>query len=241
MKKLAFLSDIHANIHALTTVWNELSSIEPDGIYHLGDLVGYNPFPEETIDFVIENNILGLAGNYDLAVSSPDSDPVSKYLKPTISKDGRSVYEWTRENVKDEHAEFLYNLPRRMEMEVEKNRIVMVHGSPVNVREYLRPESPDGLLESYLEKTGANILLCGHTHLPMVKKLNSGWVINPGSVGKPKDGDPRACCLILTIDGDNIFPEIIRLDYPVDETADAVRKAGLPEVMARGLIKGTSS
>lgn len=240
MKKVAILSDIHANIPALEAVWNDLTKQRVDEVYHLGDLVGYNPYPAEAIQFVRENRIPGLVGNYDMAVAGDEPDPVSTYLKPSISPAGRAAYEWTAERVSAEDRAFLLSLPHRIDLTLNGRRATLVHGSPDSIREYLLPDVPEDRFNELFDSSRFDIMLCGHTHIPMIRRFNGGVVINPGSVGKPKDGDPRASYLILHCNGD-VEPELRRVDYPVADVADMIRKCGLPEKQAVSLEKGASA
>lgn len=241
MKKIAILSDIHANVLALEAVWADLEREGIKEVYHLGDLVGYNPFPAETVAFVRAKGIPGLAGNYDLAVASSQPDAMAVYLKPGISPTGLAAYNWTRDHVSPDNRGFLLGLPASLDFRVNGSSLTLAHGSPDNVREYLYPDTPEERLAELLDSTGSDILLCGHTHQPMVRKTRRGLVINPGSVGKPKDGDPRAGYLILSLEADRIEADIRRVEYPVDKVAEAIRRAGLPEAMADSLKRGVSA
>ena len=228
MIHIAFISDIHANAPALEAVWRDIDNQKPDLIYHLGDLVGYNPYPADAVDFIRTNNVPGICGNYDLAVAGSEPDPVAAYLKEKISPAGRAAWEWTRDMISSRDADYLRTLPQRLDLNLDKVRLTLVHGSPENIREYLTPDVPDKRLNQLLGPTGSDAMLCGHTHLPMIKRLEAGLVINPGSVGKPKDGDPRAGYLLLTINKKTITPELRRIDYPMHQVAEVIRSCGLP-------------
>jgi len=241
MRRIAILSDIHANLPALEAVWADVEREEISEVYHLGDLVGYNPYPAETVAFVREKQIPGLAGNYDLAVAGRDPDPVAAYLKKGISAVGRTAYDWTRKRVSDEDCEFLLGLPLRLDLEIEGLRLTLVHGSPQSIREYLYPDAPEEKLRGLLSPTGADLLLCGHTHKPMVRPVDGRLVVNPGSVGKPKDGDPRAGYLILNLEDGRVEPELRRVVYPVDKVAALIRRTDLPPAMADSLERGVSA
>jgi len=241
MRRIAVLSDIHANLPALEAVWADLEREKISEVYHLGDLVGYNPYPAETIAFVREKKIPGLAGNYDLAVVGQDPEPIETYLKKGISAVGRAAYQWTRDRVSVKDREFLLSLPLSLDLEIEGLRLALVHGSPQSVREYLYPDVSEEKLRDLLAPTGPDLLLCGHTHKPMVRPVDGRLVINPGSVGKPKDGDPRAGYLILNLEAGRAEPELRRVVYPVDEVAALIRRTDLPPTMADSLERGASA
>ncbi len=241
MKKIAVLSDIHANLPALEAVWRDLEALAPDEVYHLGDLVGYNPYPEEAVDFVRRRGLPGIRGNYDLAVAAKVPDPASAYLKEPISPNGWAAYRWSESHVPENDREYLLGLPERIDLEIEGHRLTLVHGSPDDVREYLYPDTPEERLAEAVASAGCDLLLCGHTHRPMIRKAGRGLVINPGSVGKPKDGDPRAGYLVLTLTPDGIEPEIRRVEYDLATVARTILATDLPEVMATSLQKGLSN
>ena len=241
MKRIAVLSDIHANMPALEAVWADMKSEDIKECYHLGDLVGYNPFPTEVVAFIKKKGVPGVVGNYDLAVATSISDPVSAYLKPTISETGRAAYTWTVDHVQAEDRRYLMNLPSSLNLTLSGLKLTLVHGSTESVKEYLYPDTPEERLEALLEKTAANILLCGHTHLPMIRRTRSGLVINPGSVGKPKDGDPRASYVILEMAQGHVETVFRRVEYSVAEVVAATHRSGLPQAMAVSLEKGASA
>ncbi|MFH1138773.1 MAG: metallophosphoesterase family protein [Pseudomonadota bacterium] len=241
MARIAVMSDIHANAPALEAVWRDIGRQKLDAVYHLGDLVGYNPHPAEVIEFIKDNQVPGISGNYDLAVAGGEPDPVSVYLKEKISPAGVAAWEWTRARVSTPDRDYLKNLPQRLDLEIEGARLTLVHGSPESIREYLRPDIPDDRLNRLTFLTGSDALLCGHTHIPMIRRVESGLVLNPGSVGKPKDGDPRAGYLLLDIEKGRLTPELRRVEYPVSQVAEAIRASGLPKVQADSLEKGLSA
>jgi putative phosphoesterase len=241
MIRVAVLSDIHANLDALEAVWEDVLEQGVDRVFHLGDLVGYNPYPVECVEFVRTHNLPGIAGNYDLAVISDEPDPVGLYLKKSISPDGLGAYEWTRSRITPECRDFLGGLPQRLEVQLEGHHLTLVHGSPFSVREYLTPDTPPARLNLMVKASGGDVLVCGHTHLPMIRQTGSGLLINPGSVGKPKDGNPRAGYLVLELAPEKVAPRIRRVEYPVAETAALIRQVGLPEAQADSLLRGLSA
>lgn len=235
--RLAVISDIHGNLPALEAVLEEIAAKKAQAVYHLGDLVGYNPFPEEVVTRVRDLGLTGVVGNYDLAVAAEVPDPVAEFLNPAITEMGRAIYHWTRERVRQETKAYLRGLPRRLSLQVAGRRLLLTHGSPRHVREYLRPRLTDAELAPVVGEISEEVLLVGHTHIPLVRQVAGKWLVNPGSVGFPKDGDPRASYALLKVE-EEVQVEIRRVVYDVERTARALLAAGLPPQAAADLRQG---
>ncbi|OPX19311.1 MAG: hypothetical protein BZ151_09925 [Desulfobacca sp. 4484_104] len=237
MTRLAIISDLHGNLPALEAV---LADIQKQGIaeiYHLGDLVGYNPFPNETVGLVRERGLTGLTGNYDRAVSDSGPEAIATYLNPKISPMALDIYHWTLAEVTADTRAYLAALPEQLTLKVDNWQILLTHGSPRHIREYVRPHLADKTLKEILTGVKAQIVLTGHTHIPLVRNLNGQWLINPGSVGFPKDGDPRASYAILEL-GQTLGITIQRVAYDLERTAQAIVARGLPQQAAETLRRG---
>lgn len=235
--RVAVISDIHGNLPALEAILEDIAGQQAETVYHLGDLVGYNPFPEEVVARVQELGLPGVVGNYDLAVAADVPDPVAEFLNPAITEMGLAIYHWTRERVGEETRAYLRSLPRRLCLEINGRRLLLTHGSPRHVREYLRPRLTDAELAPVLGEVSEEVLLVGHTHIPLVRQVAGKWLFNPGSVGFPKDGDPRASYALLTVE-EEVQVEIRRVVYDVERTARALLAAGLPPQAAADLRHG---
>lgn len=235
--RLAMISDIHGNLPALGAVLADIDRRGVEAIYHLGDLVGYNPFPNEVVGKIRELGLPGVVGNYDLAVAAQVEDPIGTYLNPVISPLAQEIYHWTRTRVRAENKSFLQSLPRRLHLKVKGWNLLLTHGSPRDIREYLRPTLSEEELAAALKDTEAEVVLVGHTHRPMVRRVGEKWLINPGSVGFPKDGDRRAAYALMDI-GEHFTVTIERVDYPVEETAREIVIQGLPFQAAEDLLYG---
>ncbi|GAB4271440.1 MAG: metallophosphoesterase family protein [Deferrisomatales bacterium] len=236
--RLAVLSDLHANLPALEAVLQDIAGRDVEGVIHLGDLVGYGPHPDAVVDRVRREEMTGVVGNYDLAVCDPDpAAGLARYLKPTLSEVGRRTYEWTRQHVSRETVAFLEGLPAQLRVEEGDRVFLFAHASPERPNEYLLPDTPAARLEELFRGTGAHILVVGHTHLPLVREVGDRLLLNPGSVGKPKDGDPRASYLILDT-GRGLQVEHVRVEFAVERVvADSV-ESGLPREQAEALRLG---
>ncbi|MEE8168703.1 MAG: metallophosphoesterase family protein [Candidatus Hydrothermarchaeales archaeon] len=219
--KIAVLSDIHSNMPALKEVLKGIDGME---IFCCGDLVGYNPFPNEVVELFRKKHIHCILGNHDQAVITGDTS----WFNPIAAR----AIEWTIEALKDENLEFLKTLPR-----VYEDGFYAVHGSPRNqLEEYVYPDYPLEVLLSFFDSTEKNVMALGHTHTPFQKRLDDKLLFNPGSVGQPRDLDPCAAYAILDLDINDV--EIRRVEYDIDEVADAIIERGLPTALAQRLHLG---
>ncbi len=230
--RIAVFSDIHGNKHALDAVLADIKSREPDLVVCLGDLVGYGAFPNEVVQTIKTLGISTVMGNYDDGIANQRMVCGCDYKDERAAELGIKSIAWTLENTGVENKDFMRSLPDRITKEIGDYRIMFVHGSPRRLNEYLFEEVPAGEIASMMEEAGVNVLICGHTHLPYHRVLESGaHIINAGSVGKPKHGDPQAIYTLLEIDKD-IEVTFVKVPYDYEAAARAVEKAGLPEEFA---------
>ncbi|CAG5007834.1 hypothetical protein DYBT9275_04136 [Dyadobacter sp. CECT 9275] len=246
--RIALFSDIHANLPALEAFFKDVETRDTDAIYCLGDLVGYNVWPNQVIDLVRKRGIATIAGNHDLKVAKiyPSED--------VCSTEKSSDYAYKL--VGEKEREYLLTLPRHLDVEFRLNtdslNMLLVHGSPRSINEYLLEELPPDYVTEMVKEFKADILCFGHSHKPYHRIINSGedgddyfhHLINTGSVGKPKDGDARACYVMLTIDPmastkspDGVQVKFIRVKYDVEKAARAVELSLLPDAFADNLRK----
>ncbi|MFQ5975250.1 MAG: metallophosphoesterase family protein [Candidatus Hydrothermarchaeales archaeon] len=221
MSKIAIISDVHSNIHALNKVLEEIGDMK---IYCCGDLVGYNPFPNEVIEVIKGRDIVTILGNHDDAVITGNT----WYFNPIAA---RAVH-WTRGVLTDENMDFLKSLPEFFKSE----DFFMFHGSPRDqLNEYVSPDYPDGILKEFLKDVPTTLIL-GHTHMPYIKKFDEKTIFNPGAVGQPRDYDPRAAYAIY--DTEKHVVEIKRAEYDVDKVSNEILEQGLPKQLAYRLHTG---
>lgn len=237
MQRIAILSDIHANLHALQAVWDDLESQQPDAVYCLGDLVGYGAYPNEVIDFIREHDIPTIMGNYDQGVGFDLDDCGCAYRDAEERRPGTMSLMWSRAHTSDQNKNFLRNLPEQIKMQDQEPRMLLVHGSPRKINEYLYEDRLPSSFERIAGLVDAEVLIFGHTHLPYTKSVSGVFFVNAGSVGKPKDGDPRAGYALLTL-GKRTEVEYRRVVYDIHAAARAVRESGLPDVYASMLENG---
>lgn len=244
--RIALLSDIHANLPAFEAVLEDLQTQKPDIVYCLGDLVGYNVWPNQVISLIRSHGIATIAGNHDLKVSKilPSQD--------VCSAEKNSDYAYKL--VGNKERDYLLTLPRHLKVEFHNAALnmLLVHGSPRSINEYLLEELPEDYVLGMVREFKADILCFGHSHKPYHRIIESGengsdhfyHLINTGSVGKPKDGDQRACYVMLTIGGaastknpKGVEVEFIRVKYDVEKAAQAIELSSLPDQFADNLRK----
>lgn len=237
--KIALFSDIHANLPAFEAFLADLDSRKPDAVYCLGDLIGYNVWPNEVIEEIRRRGIATLAGNHDLK---------AKYLvslKHHLSEPGKNhAYHL----VKQENRDYLGTLPAHIRLEFKLNddeplNVMLAHGSTRSVDEYVLEDMDEADLLDMMKKAKADILCVGHSHKPyhrvITTKKKNKHVINIGSVGKPKDGNPDGCYVLLTLtdnssilDKNSIKVEFIRVAYAIERAATAIENSPLPNEFA---------
>ena len=235
--KIAVLSDIHANIHALQAVWDDLENQNPEMVFCLGDLVGYGAFPNEVVDFIRTREIPTIMGNYDEGVGFDLHDCGCVYKDPEQDRLGKHSLLWSRDQTTFENKEYLRSLPLQIRLEEQQPHLLLVHGSPRKINEYLYEDRPQATFERVAKVAGTDVLLFGHTHLPYEKQVNKTLFVNTGSVGKPKDGDPRAGYVTLSLNK-RVEVKFHRVAYDVVTAANAVRDSELPSYFADLLESG---
>jgi diadenosine tetraphosphatase ApaH/serine/threonine PP2A family protein phosphatase len=239
--RVAVVSDIHANLPALEAVLHAIDEEAPDAIWCLGDVVGYGPHPNECADVVRERTELCLAGNHDLAVLgsldladfSPDAAAAARWSAPVLTAETRA---------------FLEPLPSL----ARRDAVQLYHASPRDpVWDYVL--TVEGVADAFA-LTDAPLVLVGHTHVPLAVTIDDGrvvgglapdgaeveldgrWLLNPGSVGQPRDEDPRAAWVLIDFAvGRAAFR---RVPYPIERTQADIRARGLPEALATRLAEG---
>lgn len=246
--RLALIADIHANFAALTAVLEALGQLEFDELVCLGDIVGYNAEPDPCVAAVRAATDRVIAGNHDTAA-------VREEVVTGINAIARAALVWTREHLSDEARAYLAGLPQ----ELVGAGYVAGHGTFLGLDRhagYVTGPAVRANLEAIADHpTWPKLGLCGHTHIPICTWLEGQIVhsspllrpvrwpeharavlINPGSVGQPRDGDPRAAAAIVDLEERTVTP--IRCDYDVERTIAAIERAGLPEPLADRLRAG---
>jgi putative phosphoesterase len=234
---LAVLSDIHANLSALEAVLGDVQARPLDGVYCLGDLVGYGPFPNEVTKRIRGERIPTIMGNYDDGVGFDREECGCAYREAGERMRGQQSLEWTKARVTAENKAFLRTLLPEIRLTVSGKRLLLVHGSPRKMNEYLFEDRPLTSFQRLAAGSNADVIVFGHTHRPYVKLVDHVWFVNVGSVGKPKDGNRHACYALVDVAAEPPA-SFVRVPYDVDTVTRAIRASELPHEFAADLDCG---
>jgi len=238
-KKIALIGDVHGNMSALEAVLDQAHEQGVEAIWNVGDFVGYGPSPNQVIERLRQEDAVSITGNYDLKVLRFKKK--RKKWRKTKQSQKFLAFQWTRDVLTKKNRKYLGSLPKERYLQVEGMRILLTHGSPASVGEHLTPDMPEGRLRELASMVEADVVVCGHSHRAFVRQVDGVHFINTGSVGRPDDGDPRACYAILQIGhapGQDLAVQHHRLAYDVRRAAAAIREQGLPEAFAQMMIQG---
>lgn len=201
-----------------------------DRIICAGDLVGYGGRPNEVVELAKSRDVLAVLGDHEHAIITRDFDSLDPLAKEAAP--------WTSDELTGENLEFLRGLPKSANFSEEGRDIYMVHGSPRNpFEECVYPDISNRILVKLTQKVDANVIVLAHTHIPMERTIQGKLIINPGSVGQPRDRDPNASYMVLKL-GRGTEVESKRTSYDVDGASEAMREASLPEELATRLHFG---
>jgi putative phosphoesterase len=236
VERVAVITDIHANLPALEAVFEAIERTGVDALYCGGDLVGYGPHPNEVCALIEERGIPTIYGNYDHAIGRDLEDCGCAYRDQHDRELGQLSIAWTLAHTSRPSKEFMRGLPFDRRFELGRNRVRLVHGSPRKVNEYLFADKPARTFERIAAGADCDVLVFGHTHQPWIREYGGVLFVNCGSVGKPKDGDPRAALALLELDGDRVAAEIDRIDYDAEAVGRELAAVGLPGEYADKLV-----
>jgi len=245
--RYALLSDVHANLPALEAVLEHVGT-QPGIVatYHLGDLVGYAPWPDETVALLRQAGVQGIAGNYDSTVAADYKHCGCKYEDAQQEALSHRSYEWTRAHVSAETKRHLGSLPFRLDVRTGGGHLpgptlILVHATPTLNTLYWTEERPDAFCLKMAEAAGArrgDVICFGHTHKPWRREVEGIHFVNTGSVGRPKDGDWRAGYVVLDVEGGAVAVDFVRVEYDVERSMNAIRESDLPDEFAEYLRTG---
>lgn len=220
--KIAILSDIHSNIYALNSVLDDISSRGIKDIYCLGDLVGYNTKPNEVLNKIRTLNIPCVLGNHDENVILWDKSSDNLVIK------------YMHDNIDSTNMAYLKQLPKNITINIAGKSILLTHGSPNSITEYIQQNDIKKQME-LATVLNQDAIIFGHTHDYYHKVVNNKIFINAGSVGRMKDGDNRAC---YTIIDENLNAEFIRVNYNFEDLVDEILNSNLPNKFANVIKTG---
>jgi putative phosphoesterase len=234
--RVAVITDIHGNLPALQAALARIDELGIARVYCGGDLVGYGPHPNEVCALIQERGIPAIYGNYDYAIARDEDDCGCAYITKHDRELGQQSVVWTLANTDRASKDFMRELPFDLHFDVGAVPVHLVHGSPRKVNEYLFEDKPASLYERLAAAETDRVLVFGHTHNPWVHEYGGVLFVNCGSVGKPKDGDPRGAFAVLAPVGDSVEVTIERVPYDAGSVAEQVRAAGLPDEFADKLL-----
>ncbi len=220
--KIGLIADIHSNAIALEAVLKNMGDV--DAIVCAGDIVGYNPYPNETVDLLKKYNVKCVMGDLDKAVITGDTEWFNGVTAATIK--------WTEEHLTRENMEYLKHLPDHIELD----GMTIHHGHPDSIKDFVFEYEPEKLCGIFDAVDPHVVFTFGHTHIPIIKECGGKTVVNPGSVGQPRDGNSQASYVIW--DTDKHTFDIKRIDYDIKKVQDKIIAEGLPELMAERLSYG---
>jgi putative phosphoesterase len=231
---LGIISDIHANVIALEAVLQELKDKGADTVICLGDLVGYGPSPNETIDLIRAEGVMCTLGAADERIAfdfARDKIPRAGVADTTL--------EWTRTVIEPRHIEFLRTLPVQQRMNTPAGKMRFFHGSPETPSQRINLNQDPISLGKLLDRNRCKILACGGSHVPYYRQLPAGWVINPGSVGLSLNGEPGADYALFRIsDKGEVQVEMDKVEYDFAAVAFDIIAWGLPPTIAEAVQQG---
>jgi predicted phosphodiesterase len=247
--RIALISDIHANLPALEAVLERIGqTADSEAVYHLGDLVGYAPWPNEVVSLLKGFRIQGVAGNYDSTIATEYAHCGCRYEDPRQEELSHLSYEWTRRHASPETRRFLRQLPFRMDLRPRGGHasgptVILVHGAPTLNTLYWTEDRSDAFCLKMAGLAGAkagDVLAFGHTHKPWHRVVEGIHFLNTGSVGRPKDGDWRAGYAVLDLTEDVPRVEFPRVEYDLERAREGILASSLPADFAEYLATGGS-
>jgi predicted phosphodiesterase len=235
---IAFTADPHGNLPALAAAVADARERGARRIYCAGDLTGYGPFPAGVIRFLESERIPTISGNYDLKVieAVEEESRLKKRMKPAKWK----ILEWTARRMTRRDLRYLRRLPAvHRETLPSGAHLLVVHGSPVSNTDTIYPSVTAPGLRGKIGDEQIDILVCGHTHIPFVRRIGGVLVVNCGSVGFPVDGDPRPAYALIEVPLRGAAGgRIVRFAYDVEATAGAIPGSGLPKSLMKDFREG---
>jgi putative phosphoesterase len=238
--RIGIIGDIHGNLPALSSVLAALRDCGASAILNTGDTVGYSPFPDECVELLGAAQAIEVQGNYDEAVALNLPDCGCGPAGAGLARIREASLRWTQARVSERTRSHLRHLAVIRWLVFENRNLLLAHGQ-VGDHGAAGLDREQSAWARQAGETGADIVVLGHSHRPRVERLGRTTLVNPGSVGKPVDGDPRAACAIVEIAATGIEAGILRVPYDVEANTRALAAAGLPAEIALLLRRGVSA
>ena len=244
--RVALLADVHGNLPALEAALEDVDRRGVDAAYHLGDLVGYAPWPDEVVALLAGRGIPGVSGNYDSTTAVAADHCGCRAESPEQEALAHESYAWTLARVSEATTAVLRALPFRLDVRPEGGHrsgptLHLFHGAPTLNTLYWDADRSDDFARKMAGKAGAlegDAMAFGHTHVPWTRTVDGIRYVNAGSVGRPKDGDPRAGYAIVTAGEEAFTAEHVRVEYDVERAAAGILESDLPDSFAEDLRTG---
>jgi predicted phosphodiesterase len=225
--RYALIADIHANLPALDAVLRDIAERGAAATYHLGDLVGYGAWPDETVARLRAAGVSGVNGNYDSTVATGYKHCGCKYEDPHQEALAHESYAWTLAHTSEVTKAYLATLPFRLDLRplgghLAGPTVTLVHGTPTFNTVYWTEDRSDDFCAKMAQLVGVragDVIACGHTHRPWHRAVEGVHFVNTGSVGRPKDDDWRACYALLDVNEASVDVEFVRVAYDIERTA----------------------
>ena len=230
--RLALIGGIYSNYHALVATLADIAGRGSDATYFLGDLGAFGPYPDRIPQLLIENGIQGIQGNYEESLSTGATDCHCGYTDPRDNFYAQISYDYTARKTSASHKKWMGTLPKSIRLDVGDTRILLSHGSPRKINEFLwRSTSPDAFLGKMCDDYQADLIVCTHSGLHWHKRLSGDRnIVNVGVIGRPaNDGNTNVWYTMLTIAGSNVDVEFVPVDYDHHALAREMREEKLPD------------
>ncbi|MGB3211558.1 MAG: metallophosphoesterase family protein [Desulforhopalus sp.] len=242
--RILLISDIHGNYPALKAIDRQLQAASFHYIVNSGDSLVYAPFPNETLNWLARHQVVSILGNTDRKVRKL---LCGKSVKKPRSPEKSIMYSSTAADLSDMNRKYLLSFAQTKKLKLtapvkstahKTTRLGIFHGSPADNDEFLFADTPDSRFHELARLTNCHIVVTGHSHTPYHKTLSNVHFINPGSVGRMFDGDPRASCATLELRADSIYVQHFRVEYEINEVVEKIRERHLPEIYGTMFLSG---
>jgi len=235
---IACVSDVHGNLPALKAAVADAKTRGVQRVVCAGDMTGYGPFPDGVCRFLNKQRIPAIIGNYDRKVIEVLQQGDSAFAGMKSKK--RDILLWAVQHLGEQARRYLSGLPESLASTIRGHKLLVVHGSPISMDDAIYPSITVQGMRKKLGVARPEILVCGHTHVPFVKRVGGILIVNCGSAGQPVDGDPRPAYALIRIE-QGVPPQgrIIRFEYDRNRTIAALGKTSLPKALRKDFAEGT--
>jgi len=225
--EILLISDIHANFPALEAVINHFNDRSFEAVLNCGDSVVYAPFPNETLHWLADNNVISILGNTDRKLIKLLK---GRSFKKPRKKEKRIMYTWTSTELDARSKKYILSLKKSRQLSLDGHSIGLFHGSPADPDEFLFPDTSPARFAQLAATSPAEIIITGHSHTPYHIKRDGCHFINPGSIGRMFDSNPAASCAVLTLNGSIIHTAFFRIPWEIQRTTEALRNNNMPQI-----------